>query len=371
MAENDRQERTEQPTQKRLDEARRQGDIPRSRELSAAAVTIVGAAGLYFFGDQFGAGLYDLMRDGLSPSPDAIAYEPDLPRIAGAALSKAALLCAPIFGLVALAAMLAPLTLGGWSFSSEALAPKWDRLNPASGVKRMFSSAALVELVKSLAKFAVIAIAALLLLKQRTGELLSLGSEPTRQAVLHACKVFGQAFIVLSCGLLLIAAVDAPYQLWQYGRKLRMTRQEIREEMKESEGSPEIKGRVRRMQQEMARRRMMQQVPKADVVVTNPTHYAVALRYDENRMRAPIVVAKGVDEVAAKIRETAEQHRVPLFEAPPLARALHRHVELGQEIPQRLYVAVAQVLTYIFQLRAAKNGLSLTPERPDIAVSEE
>jgi len=186
----------------------------------------------------------------------------------------------------------------------------------------------------------------------------------------HAFKMCGQAFIVLSSGLLVIAGVDVPYQLWQYAKKLRMSREDIRREMKESEGSPEIKGRIRQLQRELAQRRMMEDVPKADVVVTNPTHFAVALRYDDQRMRAPIVVAKGADNVAAKIRELAEKHNVAIFEAPPLARTLHRHVEIGGEIPQRLYVAVAQVLTYIFQLRAAKQGVAMMPGRPDIDMSD-
>jgi flagellar biosynthetic protein FlhB len=180
----------------------------------------------------------------------------------------------------------------------------------------------------------------------------------------------GQAFIALSSGLLIIAGIDVPYQLWQYARKLRMSREDIRREMKESEGSPEVKGRIRQIQREIAQRRMMEEVPKADVIVTNPTHFAVALRYDDQRMRAPIVVAKGADVIAAKIRELAAKHNVPVFEAPPLARTLFRHVEIGGEIPQRLYVAVAQVLTYVFQLRAAKIGEAMMPQRPDIDMQD-
>jgi flagellar biosynthetic protein FlhB len=208
-------------------------------------------------------------------------------------------------------------------------------------------------------------------LRRDTAELLQLGSEPSATSIVHAFQICGKAFIALTAGLLIIAAIDVPIQLWQYNKKLKMTRQEIRDEMKESEGSPEIKGRIRQVQQEMARRRMMQEVPKADVVVTNPTHFAVALRYDENRMRAPIVVAKGADAIAARIREIAAEHNVTIFEAPPLARALHRHVEIGGEIPQTLYSAVAQVLTYVFQLRAAKKGMAMMPERPNVELGAE
>jgi flagellar biosynthetic protein FlhB len=203
------------------------------------------------------------------------------------------------------------------------------------------------------------------------GELLALGSEPSARGVAHALTMSGKALIAISAGLLLIAGIDVPYQLWQYAKKLKMSRDEIRREHRESEGSPEVKGRIRQAQQQLARRRMMQEVPKADVVVTNPTHFAVALRYDEKRMRAPVVVAKGADEVAAKIRELAGEHRVPIFEAPPLARSLHRHVDIGAEIPQGFYVAVAQVLTYVFQVKAARQGRTVMPDKPVIATISE
>ena len=170
--------------------------------------------------------------------------------------------------------------------------------------------------------------------------------------------------------MLLIAAIDVPIQLWQHAKQLRMSRDEIKKEMKESDGSPEVKGKIRRMQQDLARKRMMADVPKADVIITNPTHFAVALRYDDQRNRAPIVIAKGTDLVAARIREIATENKVPIFEAPPLARVLYRSVDIGQEIPASLYTAVAQVLTYIFQLRAFSKGQSIRPERPVIEVQE-
>jgi flagellar biosynthesis protein FlhB len=371
MSESDQQERTELPTQKRLDEARRRGDIPRSRDLSSAAVMITGGVAIYAMSGYVGHGFVAMMQNGLDISPSMLEHSDDLPHYFSQAILGIALACAPVFGLIILAAAMAPLALGGWSFSTEALAPKFERLSPASGFKRMFSTMAVVELLKSLAKFGVVALVAVIVLSKNTGELLALGSEPTNQAILHAFALCGQAFIAMCCGLLVIAGIDVPFQLWQYSKKLKMTREEIRQEMKESEGSPEVKGRIRQIQQEMAKRRMMQEVPKADVVITNPTHFAVALRYDDKRMRAPIVVAKGVDEVAAKIREVAGEHKVPLFEAPPLARALYRHVDLNGEIPQRLYVAVAQVLTYVFQLRAAYKGAAMMPSRPDLELPED
>jgi len=371
MAENDQaQERTEQPTQKRLDEARRKGHIPRSRDLTAAAVTLTGGTALYMMGG-YGAGhMSELMRRSLSLSReqalDAMYMMPALASSAGQGL----LACLPVLLVVMIAAIMAPLVLGGWSFSTEALAPKLERLNPLQGVKRMFALRSLVELTKALAKFATVAVIAVLVLWNDASALMALGREPTTLAIAHAVKLSGQALLAISAGLLLIAGIDVPYQLWQYAKQMKMSREEIRQELKESEGSPEVKGRIRQLQQALARQRMMQDVPKADVVVTNPTHFAVALRYDEKRMRAPIVVAKGADLVAARIREIAKEHNVALFEAPPLARVLYRNVDIGQEIPQSLYVAVAQVLSYVLQLRIATRSGLQPPLKPDVSVQE-
>jgi flagellar biosynthetic protein FlhB len=367
MAENDNDlERTEQPTQKRLEEARKQGQIPRSTELTAAAVLLVSGGALKYLGAQVGGQLHAMMRSGLSLSREQAMDETlAVSALAGPAY-HALLACAPIFGLTLLAAVAAPMALGGWNLSFESLAPNFGRLSPLAGFGRMFSVRGAVELAKAGAKFLLVALVACWVLWRKSPELMGLGSEPLQAALAHAASLTGYSLLMLSGSLGLIAAVDVPWQLFQHNKQLRMTREEIREEMKQSEGSPEVKGRIRSLQRELARRRMMQEVPKADVIVTNPTHYAVALRYDEKRMRAPIVVAKGSDLVAARIREIATEHRVPIFEAPPLARALHRHVEIGGEIPASLYVAVAQVLTYIYQLKTAKRYGSTVPEPPAI-----
>jgi flagellar biosynthetic protein FlhB len=371
MSENeDGQERTESATPKRLEEARRRGEVPRSRELSAAAVLMTAGGALYALGGQVAGGLHGVMKRGLTLTRDqALNPEHMLPTLSSAAWDVV-MISAPILGLIMLAAMLAPLVLGGWSFSTEALMPKFSRLNPMSGVKRMFSSKAVVELGKALAKFAVVGIVAVLVLRGQTPALLALGSEPTAAAIGHAIRLCGQGLIWVSAGMLLIAGFDVPYQVWQYAQQLKMTREEVRQEMKEAEGSPELKGHIRRMQREIASRRMMQEVPNADVIVTNPTHFAVALRYDDKRMRAPIVVAKGADLIAARIREVASDHNVPIFEAPPLARVLFRHVEIGDEVPSSVYVAVAQVLSYIFQLRTSRQAGAPPPVRPDVNVTE-
>jgi len=360
------QERTEQPTSKRLEEARKRGQVPRSSELNAAAVMLLAGGGLHFLGGHLGGQLYNLMRSGLSLSRTDAVDETRAIATFGNEMLHALLACAPILGLTLVAALTAPLALGGWNLSLEAMAPNFDKLNPASGFARMFSARSAVELAKAFAKFLFIALVAACLLWKKSGELMGLGAEPVDAALRHSAALAGNAFLILAGTMGLIAAVDVPWQLWQHNQKLKMSREEIKQEMKESEGSPEMKGRIRRVQQEQARRRMMHEIPKANVVVTNPTHFAVALRYDEKRMRAPIVVAKGADIIAARIREIATEHAVPIFEAPPLARALHRHVEIGAEIPSSLYVAVAQVLTYIYQVKAARHYGAIMPQRPAI-----
>jgi flagellar biosynthesis protein FlhB len=365
MAENE-QERTEQPTSKRLEEARKKGQVPRSTELSAAAVILTVGGGLHFLGGYMGTRLNGLMSASLTltreQSVDESFMFPTLLTEAGHGL----IACLPILGLTLVAALVAPMLLGGWNLSFTALMPDFTRLNPMNGLGRMFSTRSLVDLVKAYAKFILLALVALLVLKQKSGELMGLGMEPTRVAIAHAISLTGYAFLMLAGVLGLIAAADVPWQLFQHNKQLKMTREEVREEMKESEGSPEIKGRIRSLQREIARRRMMQEVPKADVVVVNPTHFAVALRYDDKRMRAPVVVAKGADVIAARIREVATESLVPIFEAPPLARALFKSVEIGNEIPATLYVAVAQVLTYIYQLKSSRRSGMNPPTPPDI-----
>lgn len=360
------QERTEQPSSKRLEEARKQGQVPRSTELNAAAVLLLAGGGLHFMGARLGTQLDDLMRSGLSLSREESVDETRALGIFANEVLHALIACAPLLGLTLVAALLAPISIGGWNLSLEALAPKFDKLDPAAGLARIFSPRSVVELAKAFAKFLFIAPVAAWLLWSHTGELMGLGAEPVDSALSHAATLAGHSFLVLAGTLGAIAAIDVPIQLWQHNQKLKMSRQELKEEAKESDGSPEMKGRVHKAQQELARRRMMQEVPKANVIVTNPTHFAVALQYDEKRMRAPIVVAKGADLIAARIREVATEHNVPIFEAPPLARALHRHVDLGGEIPSTLYVAVAQVLTYIYQMKAARNYGAVMPQPPAI-----
>jgi flagellar biosynthetic protein FlhB len=370
MAETERDDRTQPATPKRLEDARREGRIPRSRDLTAAAVMLTAGIVLKVVGESLARKLGGMMTSGLTISRERIFQETAMLQALGDLSAQALYAMAPVLVFTMIAALGAPLALGGWSFSGKAIAPDLSRLNPGSGLARMLSMRSWVELGKALGKFAVVGGAGAIVLWHNLDQLMGLGGEPIHAAIGHSMALAGQALIALTGALVLIAAIDVPYQLWQYHQEMRMTRNEVQQEHRESDGSPEMKGKIRQLQREMAERRMMDDVPKADVIVVNPTHYAVALRYDEKTMRAPTVVAKGVDLMAARIREVATEHKVPIFEAPPLARALHRHAEIGDEIPTGLYVAVAQVLTYIFQLRAATRDRLRPPPPPKIEMPD-
>ncbi len=366
MSERDDQERTEEATPKKRDDARKKGQVPRSVDLGAAAVTLAAGGALVAFGHGAATGLMGMLAEGLTIPGTEIVHEDVMLRHLGEASALGLLAVVPLFAAMLVAALAAPAMIGGWTFSSESLSFKPERLDPIAGIGRMFSVRSLVELVKSLAKFALIAGIAVLVIRSRLAEVQALATQPLGPAILESGRIALAALLAMSAGLVIIAALDAPFQLWQYSKELRMTQQEIREETKESEGSPETRGRIRSMQQAIARRRMMQEVPKADVVVTNPTHFAVALRYDEKRDFAPVVLAKGADDVAARIREVAREHGVPTVSAPPLARALFRHVDIGRQIPHALFVAVAQVLTYVLQLKMARRRGYAPPRPPEI-----
>jgi flagellar biosynthetic protein FlhB len=281
-------------------------------------------------------------------------------------------LVTPFMLLMLVTALLAPLALGGWSFSVEALGPKFDKLNPLKGLKRIFAVRGLVELLKALAKFLLIGGVGAFLLIRNMPRFNGLAYETVPQALAHAGSILGWSFLLLSLSLVVIAAIDVPFQLWDHAKNLKMTHQEIKDEYKTTEGKPEVKAQIRRMQQELAQGRMMAEVPKADVVITNPTHFAVALKYDAKNMRAPRVVAKGADLIASQIRSVATANGVALFEAPPLARAIFYSTEINQEVPAGLYLAVAQVLAYVYQLRTSRRKSGFEPHRPvDLPVPDE
>ena len=366
MAEQDAQERTERPTAKRLEDARKKGQVPRSIDLGAAAVTLAAAGAIAVFGHGVADGLMGMLAEGLRIDAGDLVYDDVMLRHLGEAAGRALQSVMPLFAAMLVAALASPALIGGWNFSSEALSFKFERLDPVNGIGRMFSVRSMVELAKSLAKFVLVAGIAVWVIRSQAGEVSSLADQPIGPAILHSGSIALTALLSMTAGLVLIAAVDAPFQLWRHNQELRMSMQEIREEMKESEGSPETRSRIRGLQQTMARRRMLKDVAKADVVVTNPTHYAVALRYDEKQDFAPVLLAKGSDETAARIREIAREHGVPMVSAPPLARALFRYVDIGRQIPHTLFVAVAQILTYVWQLKVARRQGVAPPPPPSI-----
>lgn len=359
------QDKTEQPTPKRLKEARQKGNVPRSRELTMTCVMLAGASALLFLAAGIGNTLLTDMRGSLSVERDLIFDPGYLPLAFSTVAVDVLLSLLPIGVLVPAAALAGAVLIGGWSFSASGMAFKTSRLNPIKGLGRIFGPNGLNELLKAIAKFALVAAASILWLWYCADTLLSLGRQPIRTAVISALELCGISLLLVSATLIVIVLVDVPFQLWNYHKKLRMTRQEVRDELKDTEGRPEVKSRVRMLQQQIASRRMREEVPKADVVITNPTHFAVALKYTDGKMRAPKVVAKGQDLMASRIRELARNAGVPLFSAPPLARALYSSTKIGQEIPAGLYKAVAQVLAYIYQLQNAARGAARIPE-PDL-----
>lgn len=352
MAEETAQEKTEQPTAKRVKESRDKGQIARSRDLNTMTVLVVAAGGFYLLGAGLIEGLLAIMHDHFSLARSEVFDESAMLNGTYRAIADGILALTPFLLLMLIAALAAPLALGGWSFSFKAFAFKTEKLNPIEGAKKIFSVRGLMEMLKALAKFALLSGALVLLLWYEAGDFLRLGSMSVEGGLDSIGDLLVWSFLLLSATLIFVAAVDVPFQLWDHAKQLRMTRQEIKDEHKETDGSPEVRSRVRTLQREIARRRMMAEIPKADVVVTNPSHYAVALRYDQKTMNAPVVVASGADLIAAQIRHVAGQYRIPILSAPPLARALYFSTEINHPIPSGLYLAVAQVLAYVFQLRA-------------------
>jgi flagellar biosynthetic protein FlhB len=374
MAEETGQEKTEEPTAKRLQDAREKGDIPRSRELSATALLLAAAASALLFGSQVAGSMMDIMRESFSLDRRDMFDPARMFTHLGEALYEGFLSLWGFYLLTLLAALLSPIALGGWNFSGQAIQPKGSRINPLSGIKRMFSLKALIELLKALAKFLLVGSFAIMVLWLDQPDLIALAREAVEPAIAHSLQILGWSFLVMSLSLIIISLIDVPFQLYDYNKKLKMTLQEVKDEMKNTEGKPEVKGRIRQLQREIAQRKMMTEVPEADVVITNPTHYAVALKYDQQGGGAPRVVAKGADFVALRIREIAEEHDVPLLSAPPLARALYHATEIGDEIPAGLYQSVAQVLAYVFQLKRYKQRMEEAPtplRDEDLEIPEE
>jgi flagellar biosynthetic protein FlhB len=371
MADSDHssQDRTLDPSAKRLADARREGQVPRSRYLSHLLVLGTAVLGLSVAGAQLAQACRGVLVRGLSF--DAVAVSD--PTRMGARLAELAMQAAwatgPLLAALTVSSLAAPLLIGGWNFAPGTVAPRFERLDPLNGLQRLFSVSALMDLGKVTLIAILLSVVGGNYIFSHMGDFAALSLQSLPAATSHLSSILLAAFMLLAATLAVAAAIDVPYQITRYRGMLRMTLEEAREEQKETQGDPQIKMRVRRLQRDMARKRMMAAVPKADVVVTNPTHFAVALKYLQERHRAPVVVAKGMGAVADRIRELAAENGVPQLEAPPLARALYRHVEIGSEIPGVLYTAVAQVLAYVFQLKRYRDGRGQRPEAPgDIPV---
>lgn len=361
MAEDSDLEKTEEASAKRLEKAREEGDVPRSRELATCTVLLAAGVGFSMLGQPLNNALKSNMTVLLQLERQA-AFDPAflLSRIADSILSLL-IAFAPLALLIIIVAIASPALIGGWLMSGKALMPKFSKLNPISGLANIVSKNSAVEVVKSVAKSLLVGMVAYMVIKANLDHMLSLSQLPINEAIGSTASLMLKAFLLIVASLILIAVIDVPYQLKHYADKLKMTKEEVKQEAKESDGNPQIKARIRQQQREIARRRMMSEIPKADVVITNPTHYAVAIKYADDSMRAPKVVAKGADAVALKIREIAQDHHIMTLESPKLARALYAHTELGDEIPEALYSAVAEVLAYVFQMRIFKKDGGLVP----------
>ena len=351
MAEEDSsQEKTEEPTSKRLEKAREDGQIPRSKELSTSLILITGALSLWVFGGFLYNAEKNIFILNFVLDREHLFDEKQMVIHLSASALEAIIAISPVLILLVLAAIFGPLALGGWMFSAKSLLPKLNRISPIAGFKRMFSLKSLVELLKGWAKIFVVVGCVLLLFFSLKNSILVLNQEPQREAIYHAVDLIMTGALALALSTLLVSIIDVPFQIYEFTKKMKMSLQEVKDEHKDTEGKPEVKQRIRRLQYEMSQRRMMGDVPDADVVITNPTHYAVALKYHSDEMKAPILLAKGTDEVALKIREIANHSSIPVVEAPSLARSVYTFTKVGKEIPEGLYVAIAQVLAYVYQL---------------------
>lgn len=361
MAEESGQEKTEEPTAKRLEEAREKGQVPRSRELTTVLVMILSAVTLFFVGENIVADLGEVMALSFSLTRKQLF---DTDAMVNTFIQSVEIMAFDIgifLAVTLVAALAAPALIGGWNFSSQAMAPKGERMSPLKGLKRIFGPQGLIELAKALGKFILVGAISTAILWGIRDQLLTLGRQEVEVAMADLGYLTLWVFLAITASLILIAVVDVPFQLWNHTRQLRMTKQEVKDEMKDSEGNPEVKGRIRRMQVQMSQQRMMQDIPSADVVITNPTHYAVALKYDQTKSGAPVVVAKGADLISQQIRMVAEHNEVPILSAPPLTRAVYYSTEIGDEIPSGLYIAVAQVLAFVFQLRRYRKQGGIKP----------
>jgi flagellar biosynthetic protein FlhB len=356
------QEKTEDPTAKRQDEARKKGQIARSKELGTTLVLVSSAIAFLLLGRDIGQAMMNIMRRSFTLSHDETYDYTHMFQAWGSVIEEISIPIAFYMLIVVIGGIYGSIALGGYNFSWEAAGPKASKMNPINGLKRMFGPNGLVELFKAVAKFAVVGTSTFVALSLFQDEALHLDLEVYPANLFHALELIGWIFLIICCATIPIAVFDVPYQSYKHNKEMKMSKQEVKDEHKNSDGDPQVKSRIRKLQYQSAANRMMKAVPDADVVVTNPTHFSVAIKYDQDGEMAPIVVAKGGDEMAMHIRKIATAHDVPLIESPMLARAIFFTTEVDHPIPDKLFMAVAQVLAYVYQLKKFNTGKGQKPK---------
>jgi flagellar biosynthetic protein FlhB len=372
VAEESDLEKSEQASSQRLDKARAEGDIPRSRELATCILLFTAGLSIWGLGGYLGSALKEMLSAGLTfDSKLAFNTESSLVRLSDQSVGLM-IAFAPLGFALLIAAIAAPILVGGWNFNTNALIPNFERMDPIKGLGNLFSKNSLVELVKSITKTILIGAVAYFVISIDFAQLITLSMMPVEVALAKTGLFLIKSFIFIAGALIVIALVDVPYQLYRYAENHKMSRQELKQESKEGNGSPEIKAKLRQQQREMSRRRMMSNIQNADVVITNPTHYSVAIQYKEGNMRAPILLAKGTDNLALRIREIGKKHEILILESPKLARAIYANTELDAEIPESLYLAVAEILAFVFQVKNFNGRSGFYPAQPhNIVVPDE
>ncbi|WP_144395187.1 flagellar biosynthesis protein FlhB [Pleionea sediminis] len=362
MAEQDSGERSEEATPRKKEKAKSKGQVPRSKELTTALALIMSPLILMLSSSDIAKGFLKMGDITLSVNRQSLFDERYMLDALAASVGSVFSTLLLFFAAIFVVSLFAPLALGGLTFSVESLAPKGNRLSPLAGFKRMFGTNAAMELLKAIGKFLLVAFFGWVVISAYFSDYMQLGRSTPQADVIAAIEFMLVGLLLVSSSLIVIALIDIPFQIWNHAKQLKMTKQELRDEYKETEGKPEVKSRIRQVQRELTHRRMMESVPDADVVVTNPEHYSVALKYEQTTSGAPVVVAKGLDEVALNIRKVANAHHVPILQAPPVARALYHTTKLDQEIPEELYLAVAQILAYVLQMNEYKRGRATKPK---------
>ncbi|KJF83505.1 flagellar biosynthesis protein FlhB [Photobacterium angustum] len=362
MSQSSAQDKTEKATPQKIRKAREQGQIPRAKDFTAATIFIAVVVFFYFQIDAIWQALNGVFKLNMTISHDGLRSPWLAIEALGTSLAIIIQLLLPLFGLILITAIASSLLIGGWLFYPAGILPKLSKIDPIAGIKRMFSTRSLVELLKSTLKVCVIFLLLYLYLDANLSRLLGMQNLPLKQGVSLILTILFHGILLMGVALLLFGLIDIPYQKWEHAKELKMTKQELKEEFKSNEGNPEIKQRIRQIQQQFARRKIDTAVPKADVVIVNPTHYAVAIKYDTTLSEAPFVVAKGIDEAAMHIQTIAKQHDVEILHSPPLTRAIYHSTQIEQAIPSQLYVAVAHILTYVLQLKAFRQGKGNQPQ---------